>query len=920
MEYIDSNSKKISINNSDYKDMELISKQSSTSNQALLVFNNQIEIGELIGEGGFGEVFQGTYLTLYIAIKTPKNTVNNLIKEIKLLRLLRHPNVPQFYGISIEKTKRKTITSLIIERVFGVDMHQLFNNMSKYTDLVKIKFFIDLSNTLAYVHYNNIIHRDFKPSNIMVDHNFRVKLLDFGISKEAQDTMTTEHPRLGTYLYFSPEHCAIQNNIDDLKVAISKKTDVWALGLIINQLFSGEMPWANKGISNNNTFKVLVLLHNKEKFEISSKIKSKDIKEVIQKCTEYEKINRYNSEQVYLHLIYTLYMEIKEKGIKNLISEIKFSVNSETNSPKTSKTTLLILYLFIEYLFLCDLYKNLAILKTVLKESVFNQKKVKKKSSEDVNINSLSDREENLNSFDSFVNSTNTKTPPLKKLSSNDFKVNLNLYDTAYIDKKEFKISNFTMTSENPSSLILISPDGAIRSTSICGQKEEKAFTNLDIFSKDTEPVNLKFTILNHVLGRFLIFFLKSSKMIFFPILNNSCDSRAVDLNIDNFYGKDSKLNMNGYININSMDSINSIQNNFSVFNIKEDFYYIKDRPYNIQSFVLKKFLQYENDAILVFYQDFDKKIDHFMIVSCIETRIIAKYKIMHKSQSNINIMQYYYDSSFTVLFIIYTLNSSPNVLNLGVLEKDELSLIGSKKLDNKITLIECSGQNKFFVCCEPQQVVNSTSIVQYISLYKINIFDSTKEQFEIIWDNIIKEETIIKLRYILISNNFSLKSTNTNSINNQSSKDVNDNISLNGLLIVFTKSHIRIDLVRGTKFWHIRKVFLKQSPGRELISVKVFKLDHKLVKIDCKCRASRSNPNKVTKCKNCLQKYSNQISKDHHIKKTEKGNLHYGENRSYIEGKYIKTENADENTKFVIAFMYEEKDVYAYNFYKGKT
>ena len=337
MEYINSNFKKASVCNSDSKDLELLSKHSSTTTQALLVFNNNIEIGELIGEGGFGEVFQGNYLTLYIAIKTPKNTVNNLIKEIKLLRLLRHPNVPQFYGISKEKTKRKTITSLIIERVFGVDMHQLFNNMSKYTEIVKIKFFIDLSNTLAYVHYNNIIHRDFKPSNIMVDHNFRIKLLDFGISKEAQDTMTTEHPRLGTYLYFSPEHCAIQNNMDDLKVAISKKTDVWALGLIINQLFSGEIPWANKGITNNNTFKVLVLLHNKEKFEISNKIKNNDIKEVIKKCTEYEKTSRYNSEQVYLHLIYTLYSEIREKGINQLLSEIKFSVNSDSNFSKTSK-------------------------------------------------------------------------------------------------------------------------------------------------------------------------------------------------------------------------------------------------------------------------------------------------------------------------------------------------------------------------------------------------------------------------------------------------------------------------------------------------------------------------------------------------------------------------------------------------------
>jgi serine/threonine protein kinase len=291
------------------------------TNKGILEFNN-IKQGKKIGEGGFGTVFEGYYKTLPIAIKEIRESSSDYetLKELKILKSLNHPKIPCFYGFA--KPDR-----VIIERIYGITLQKMTQTYKDIPDIIKIKILLDFLDALLFVHSNNIIHRDLKPNNIMINLNFEAKLLDFGISKLADKTKTTMNPRAGTTIYFSPEY--VQTRGDLNSIVISKKTDIWAVGLIINEVFSGELPWSHLGMFNS--YQVLVYLMEKIEFQPGKSIKDENIINLIRLCTQYDKNDRYDTVNVLLHLLILLFLMIKENKLETLI-------NMKNLSSKSSKS------------------------------------------------------------------------------------------------------------------------------------------------------------------------------------------------------------------------------------------------------------------------------------------------------------------------------------------------------------------------------------------------------------------------------------------------------------------------------------------------------------------------------------------------------------------------------------------------------
>ena len=367
-------------------------------NEKVALFKNLTETKCMLGKGGFGEVYASFYKTLEIAIKHLNIINNGKINEVTVLKLIKSPKISCFYGISNDIYGN---LCLILEKIKGFDISQSINysfffkkelkeyisysnnhnfnyfnydnfiNISKnkedleklfehktlkpifeLNDLIRIKFSVDMADSLVIIHNNDIIHRDIKPSNFMVDIKImKVKLLDFGISIISQKTVENSQPRTGTILYYSPEHFQYkQNENEDFSVYISKKSDVWSFGLVLNEFFSGDFPWGNKGISKLNPYAVLSLLSKKEKFIPSEKILLPEIKNLILNCTIIEKENRYNSEQVYFHLIFTLYLQLSNIG-KNVKEYIKELILQRQEIPcKSSKFLIQNFYSFQKFL------------------------------------------------------------------------------------------------------------------------------------------------------------------------------------------------------------------------------------------------------------------------------------------------------------------------------------------------------------------------------------------------------------------------------------------------------------------------------------------------------------------------------------------------------------------------------------------
>jgi serine/threonine-protein kinase len=199
---------------------------------------------EKLGSGGMGVVYKAQDLKLdrFVALKflPPHLTSSDeekqrFINEAKAASSLDHNNICAIHEIDATDDGQLFISMAY----YGGET--LENKINKIKDeRLKIKDVIaytsQIAQGLAKAHKKGIVHRDIKPANIMLTKEGDVKILDFGLAKLAGRTMLTkEGTTLGTISYMSPEQT---HGID-----IDQRTDIWALGVILYEMLSGERPF-----------------------------------------------------------------------------------------------------------------------------------------------------------------------------------------------------------------------------------------------------------------------------------------------------------------------------------------------------------------------------------------------------------------------------------------------------------------------------------------------------------------------------------------------------------------------------------------------------------------------------------------------------------------------------------------------------
>lgn len=191
---------------------------------------------EQIGKGSYAKVnlvrHQNDSKTFY-AMKTifKRSKVEDalIFKEITLHKTLNHRNIIQF----IDYLDLPDRVYIFLEYAKNGD---LFTYIQKHKpkDEEKIRFFYQTCQAIRYIHSKNIMHRDLKPENILLDSNLNVKLCDFGYSAEYFENINRE-TLCGTFEYMAPE-IFFRNKQ-------TKKTDIWALGILLYELFHGYAPF-----------------------------------------------------------------------------------------------------------------------------------------------------------------------------------------------------------------------------------------------------------------------------------------------------------------------------------------------------------------------------------------------------------------------------------------------------------------------------------------------------------------------------------------------------------------------------------------------------------------------------------------------------------------------------------------------------
>src|ERR1700728_3881461 len=194
----------------------------------------------LLGRGGMGEVYRATDLALgqSVALKfLPEEAAQNqrLLErfhgEVRVARQVSHPNVCRVYDIG----EAEGMPFISMEYVDGEDLASLLLRIGRLPADKAIETARKLCAGLAAAHDRGIIHRDLKPQNIMMNKRGDVVIMDFGLAAVA-DQLSGAEVRNGTPAYMAPEQLR--------GAEVTPKSDIYALGLVLYELFTGRRPYA----------------------------------------------------------------------------------------------------------------------------------------------------------------------------------------------------------------------------------------------------------------------------------------------------------------------------------------------------------------------------------------------------------------------------------------------------------------------------------------------------------------------------------------------------------------------------------------------------------------------------------------------------------------------------------------------------
>ncbi|KAH0661185.1 hypothetical protein KY284_026116 [Solanum tuberosum] len=211
------------------------------------ILMERYEVGRLLGQGTFAKVYYARNIKTgqSVAIKViDKEKVlrvglmNQIKREISVMKLVRHPNIVHLYEVMATKTK----IYFIMEYCKG---GELFNKVLKgrLKEDAARKYFQQLINAVDFCHSRGVYHRDLKPENLLLDDDENLKISDFGLSAlvESKHQDGLLHTTCGTPAYVAPE-------VINRRGYDGTKADIWSCGVVLYVLLAGYLPFQDSNL------------------------------------------------------------------------------------------------------------------------------------------------------------------------------------------------------------------------------------------------------------------------------------------------------------------------------------------------------------------------------------------------------------------------------------------------------------------------------------------------------------------------------------------------------------------------------------------------------------------------------------------------------------------------------------------------
>ena len=437
-----------------------------------------IKLTKSIAKGGQGKIKYGIYKNLEVIIKIlSKENIIHIIQEVSNMVKYKNVYIPKFLGVfETEKSY-----GLVMEFIEGLNLSKIISlekqGKISLSLIQKLNYLIQLSSVIDYLNNNNLVHRDLKTDNILIDKLGQLKLIDFGISlqgkkiwinvdtpyysltpnymapeivyqNESNSSVKVLKTKKGKYKIIKSkeiiENEDIQkgeiikkiNNIDEKEenwILITDKYDIWTFGIIMCQLFTRCKPWSRNEQENLSEIEVQSRLVARLPYPINNfypleecKNYKTDIKNIIEKCLNFEPEERPSMSKIKKDLLKIYSKVCNEKSIFEHYNQMR--LNRIKNFSKN---------------------KLLKISKKEIKnnnsfdETMFFQKFRKNRKSASVeNIINNKSKERDINNTEKSYSISLYKDKILTKIIEDNIKLKQNILIKKSIIQNDFNIKN----------------------------------------------------------------------------------------------------------------------------------------------------------------------------------------------------------------------------------------------------------------------------------------------------------------------------------------------------------------------------------------------------------------------------------------------------------------------------------------------
>ncbi|XP_042501929.1 mitogen-activated protein kinase 9-like [Macadamia integrifolia] len=214
---------------------------------------SQYQIQEVVGKGSYGVV--GSAIDAHTGERVAIKKINDvfehvsdatrILREIKLLRLLRHPDIVEIKHIMLPPSRREFKDIYVVFELMESDLHQVIKANDDLTPEHYQFFLYQLLRALKYIHTANVFHRDLKPKNILANADCKLKVCDFGLARVSFNDAPSAifwTDYVATRWYRAPELCGS---------FFSKYTpaiDIWSIGCIFAEMLTGKPLFPGKNV------------------------------------------------------------------------------------------------------------------------------------------------------------------------------------------------------------------------------------------------------------------------------------------------------------------------------------------------------------------------------------------------------------------------------------------------------------------------------------------------------------------------------------------------------------------------------------------------------------------------------------------------------------------------------------------------